>query len=206
MMKGLIGVRNGCCLTITRVLPYRGHSRVLSGRQGMIGQARGLLKRGLQSMRAVQTIRCRTDAWVFGPAAVAGVISVLLPGCAGQIPPPTSSIQAGLGCVDDSLECRNKRQAALGVLLADKSRAWVRQPADAAAYASGVRLFAYKKRKRELSCAELSIGHREAKAARPTLRAAAGTLTPGQIARGAMLGDEVGGELARERRKRKCKA
>jgi hypothetical protein len=157
-------------------------------------------------MRAGQTIRCRTAAWVSGPAEVAVLISVLLSGCVGHSPPPASSIQAGLGCVDDSLTCRNKRQAALGALLADKSRAWVRQPADAAAYASGVRLFAYKKRKRELNCEELSIGHREAKAARPTLRAAAGALTPGQIARGAMLGDEVGRELARERRKRKCKA
>ncbi|MFY0613516.1 MAG: hypothetical protein JXQ99_18425 [Hyphomicrobiaceae bacterium] len=113
---------------------------------------------------------------------------------------------AGLGCVDDSLACRNKRRVALEALLADRSRAWVRQPADAAAYASGVRLFAFKKRKREMSCTELAIGKREAKAARPTLRAAAGRLTPAQIARGALLGDEVGTELARESRKRRCKA
>jgi hypothetical protein len=129
----------------------------------------------------------------------------LLGACAAA-PKPMSQVSAGLGCVDDSLGCRNKRQAALNALMADQSRAWVRQPPTAAAYASGVRLFAFLKRKRELSCAELNIGQREAKAARPTLRAASAQLTPAQIARGAMLGDEVNTVLARERRRRRCKA
>ena len=127
-------------------------------------------------------------------------------GCVGTAPRIETPVAAGLGCVDDSPVCRTKRRVALDALLADRSRAWVRRPPDAAAYASGVRLFAFKKRKRELNCAELAIGQREAKAARPTLRAAADRLTPAQIARGAMLGDEVGSELARERRKRRCKA
>jgi hypothetical protein len=52
-----------------------------------------------------------------------------------------SPVRAGLGCVDDSLECRNMRQTSLAALLADRSRSWVREPADAAAYASGVRLW-----------------------------------------------------------------
>ena len=138
--------------------------------------------------------------------AVFGVVAGLGAGCATNAPITASPVAAGLGCVDDSLDCRTKRRAALDALLADRSRAWVRQPADAEAYASGVRLFAYKKRKRELSCDELAIGQREAKAARPTLRAAQGRLTPAQIARGALLGDEVGTELARERRNRRCKA
>ena len=127
-------------------------------------------------------------------------------GCVGNAPRIETPVAAGLGCVDDSPVCRTRRRAALDALLADRSRAWVRQPPDAAAYASGVRLFAFKKRKRELNCTELAIGQREAKAARPTLRAASDRLTPAQIARGAMLGDEVGTELARERRKRRCKA
>ncbi|MGI9475692.1 MAG: hypothetical protein ACR2PI_03235 [Hyphomicrobiaceae bacterium] len=127
-------------------------------------------------------------------------------GCVGNAPRIETPVAAGLGCVDDSPVCRTKRRVALDALLADRSRAWVRRPPDAAAYASGVRLFAFKKRKRELSCAELAIGQQEAKAARPTLRAAADRLSPAQIARGAMLGDEVGTELARERRKRRCKA
>ena len=138
--------------------------------------------------------------------AVFSVVAGLGAGCATNTPITASPVAAGLGCVDDSLDCRTKRRVALDALLADRSRAWVRQPADAEAYASGVRLFAYKKRKRELSCDELAIGQREAKAARPTLRAAQGRLTPAQIARGALLGDEVGTELARERRNRRCKA
>ena len=148
-------------------------------------------------------IRC------FGSLALCGALAVVAglgAGCATNAPIAASPVTAGLGCVDDSLGCRTKRRAALDALLADQSRAWVRQPTDAAAYASGVRLFAFKKRKRELSCDELEIGQREAKAARPTLRAAKGRLTSAQIARGALLGDEVGTELAREGRKRRCKA
>ncbi|MFT5508280.1 MAG: hypothetical protein ACI89J_001354 [Hyphomicrobiaceae bacterium] len=133
-------------------------------------------------------------------------VAGLAAGCAANTEKLSTPIATGLGCVDDSLRCRNHRRAALNALMADKKRSWVRQPPNASAYASGVRLFAFKKRKRELSCVELGIGQREAKAARPTLRAAAKSLTPGQIARGAMLGDEVGAELKRERRRRRCKA
>ncbi len=147
--------------------------------------------------------RCLGGGILAGAAVVTVGISA---GCATSTLEPASSVAAGLGCVDDSVGCQNKRRSALNALLADKSRAWVRQPSSAHAYASGVRLFAFKKRKRDLTCAELAIGQREAKAARPTLRAAKGRLTPAQIARGAMLGDEVGVELARERRKRQCKA
>jgi len=134
------------------------------------------------------------------------VLSLCLGACAAGSAKPVSSVKAGLGCVDDSIKCRNRRQAALSELLADQSRGWVRQSADAEAYASGVRLFAFKKRKRDLTCPELAIGRREANAARPTLRAASARLTPAQIARGAMLGDEVGKELTREHRRRRCKA
>ena len=132
-------------------------------------------------------------------------LAALACGCAGPKAQPSSPAAAGLSCVDDSLLCRQRREAALGALLADKERTWINQPPDAAAYASGVRLFAYKKRKSKLTCAELTIGVSEAKAARSMLRAASNRLTPGQIARGAMLGEEIEKELKRERRKR-CKA
>ena len=141
-----------------------------------------------------------------GGAMIVAVMTGMGAGCATGTLKPEASVAAGLGCVDDSLGCQSKRRSALNALLSDKDRAWIQQPSSAAAYASGVRLFAFKKRKSELSCAELAIGHREAQAARATLRAAKATLTPAQIARGAMLGDEVGAELARERRKRRCKA
>ena len=159
-------------------------------------------------MNARSTIPSLASSWLVGavPLALLPLCGLLLLACAGNAAPPLSPVRAGLSCVDDSLDCRNQRQAALEALLADRSRSWVRQPADASAYASGVRLFAFKKRKRELDCVELGIGEREANAARPTLRAASNRLTPAQIARGAMLGDEVGRELAREHRRRGCKA
>lgn len=140
---------------------------------------------------------------LFNGGVVIG-LGLLACGCAGPGATPASPVRAGLSCVDDSLTCREHRQAALQTLLADREKTWINRPPDAAAYASGVRLFAYKKRKGDLTCGELAIGVSEAKAARATLRLAADRLTPGQIARGAMLGDEIEKELKRERRRR-CK-
>jgi hypothetical protein len=88
-------------------------------------------------------------------------------------------------------------------MMADPQRRWVREPSSAAAFASGVRLFAFKQKKRELTCDELAIGQREAEGAAPTLRGPGGAgLTPAQISRGVMFGDEVSRELANERRRR----
>jgi hypothetical protein len=126
-------------------------------------------------------------------------------GCGGN---PIDAVEqapayGSYGCVDDSPRCIGERQAALKNLLADKSRNWVRQPASAEAYASGVRMFAFKQKKTELACDELAIGQREAGAAQPTLRAAAGRgLSPAQISRGAMFAGEVGKELAKEQGRR----
>ena len=90
--------------------------------------------------------------------------------------------------------------------MSDRQRTWVRQPAPAAAYASGVRLFAFKQRKRELTCDELAIGRREADAGPSVLRGPQGQgLTPAQISRGVMLATEVSRELGNEMRRR-CRA
>lgn len=157
--------------------------------------------------RAVPEVRASSGRSPVSGLLNGGVVigfAVLVCGCAGPAAKPASQVRAGLNCVDDSLACREYRQAALKELLADREKTWINRPPDAAAYASGVRLFAYKKRKRDLTCGELAIGVSEAKGARGTLRAASGRLTPGQIARGAMLGDEIEEELKRERRRR-CK-
>jgi hypothetical protein len=111
----------------------------------------------------------------------------------------------GLGCVDDSPHCVTERGNALKGLMADKSKAWVREPASPAAYASGVRLWAFKQKKRELSCDELSLARREADGAAPTLRGAKGGLTPAQISRGIMLAQDVSKELGNEFGRR-CRA
>jgi hypothetical protein len=125
-----------------------------------------------------------------------------LTGCSNA-EPPQAGLSRGLYCVDDSQACVAERSAALGRLMADKQRGWIRQPAPSASYASGVRLFAYKQRKRELSCEELAIGRREADAGPAILRGPDGrSLSTGQIARGVMLAQEVSRELATEMRRR----
>jgi hypothetical protein len=131
--------------------------------------------------------------------------TLLLGGCSLNLfsAPETT---ASTGCVDDSKECIDRRAAALRGMMADKDRRWVREPASPESYASGVRLFAYKSRKRDLSCDELAHGRREADAAPVSLRGpAAAGLTPAQISRGSMLAAEVSKELAAEM-KRRCKA
>ena len=114
--------------------------------------------------------------------------------------------RAGLACVDDSKHCIDQRGAALHAIMSDRDRKWVREPATPEAYASGVRLFAFKTRKRDLTCDELSIGQREADGAASVLRGpGAGGLSPAQVSRGMMLSSEVSRELATERNRR-CRA
>ena len=109
-------------------------------------------------------------------------------------------------CVDDSPACVERRSAALKEMMADKKRTWVREPANAHSYAAGVRLFAFKSRKRELTCDELAHGKREADGAPAVLRGPdSGGLTPAQKSRGTLLAAEVSKELAAEMRRRGCK-
>ncbi len=151
--------------------------------------------------RRVTTARRMTVAGVLAP--VVGLAAVLVGGCSNGSPQIATK---GLSCVDDSAGCIAERSAALNELMSDKSRSWVRQPAPAAAYASGVRLFAFKQRKRELTCEELSIARREAEAGPAILRGPDGrSFSTAQVARGVMLAQEVGRELGNEFGRR-CKA
>ena len=117
-----------------------------------------------------------------------------------------TSTPSGMGCVDDSSHCIEQRRTALHSIMNDKDRRWVREAPTPAAYASGVRLFAFKTRKTDLSCDELAVGRREAESAPAVLRGPGSTnLTPAQVSRGLMLGAEVSRELAAEM-KRRCRA
>jgi hypothetical protein len=112
---------------------------------------------------------------------------------------------AGLACVDDSPACISHRQAALRQMVGDSKRSWVREPATPVAYATGVRLFAFKSKKKELSCDELAVGRREADGAPGALRGPGGKgLTPAQVSRGVMFAAEVSRELGNEMGRR-CK-
>ncbi len=117
---------------------------------------------------------------------------------------PEVGTRAGLGCVDDSPECIQRRQATLRSMVDDRSRSWVREAPTPEAYASGVRLFAYKTKKKELTCDELKRGKLEADTARPSLASVGERLTPAQVSRSVMLAGEVGRELQREINRR-CK-
>jgi hypothetical protein len=130
---------------------------------------------------------------------------LLIAGCAGATVESPPLAPQGMACVDDSQQCIGQRMVALKGLMSDREKRWIRQPATPEAYASGVRLFAFKGRKKDLTCEELGIGKREADAGPATLRGAASRLTPAQISRGAMLAGEVGKELGMELRRR-CKA
>lgn len=131
--------------------------------------------------------------------------TLLLTGCSLNLF-SSQEVAVSNTCVDDSKDCIDRRAAALRTMMADKDRRWVREPATPESYASGVRLFAYKSRKRDLSCDELAHGRREADAAPVSLRGpAAAGLSPAQVSRGSMLAAEVSKELAAEM-KRRCRA
>ncbi|MBO0763277.1 MAG: hypothetical protein J2P50_01595 [Hyphomicrobiaceae bacterium] len=113
--------------------------------------------------------------------------------------------RAGLTCINDSLECIAQRQATLKAMLADKERKWVSEPATPQTHANGVRLFAFRSAKAELTCEELLRGRREAEAAPRVLRDQHG-LSPAQVSRAALLAAEVRRELAAEMNRRRCRA
>jgi hypothetical protein len=138
------------------------------------------------------------------PAAL-GSIALLTCACSGLFAPEDT--KAGLACVDDTKECVDQRQATLKTMLADKDRKWVKEPATAQAHASGVRLFAFRSRKKELTCEELAHARREADAAPKALRGPEGKgLSPAQISRAAMFAAEVSKELSAEMKTRRCRA
>jgi hypothetical protein len=134
-------------------------------------------------------------------AALSGLFAVM--GCASN-----NAIDAnqplGLKCVDDSSHCVAQRKQVLNIYMNDDTHAWVKQPVGPHAYASGVRLFALSKKRKELTCDELSHGKQEADRAPAALKGSDGAgLTPSQISRSLMLAHEVSRELGREY-KRRC--
>jgi len=141
--------------------------------------------------------------------AIAGITaSCVLGGLMSGCTTNRNSLEAAdlsrqMACVDDSPRCLAARKRALDALIADREHTWLQRKATANAYASGVRLFALKKSKRNLTCQQLAAGIAEAGNAPEVLRGRrGGHLKPGQISRGVMLGNEVTRELKRERAKR----
>jgi hypothetical protein len=137
--------------------------------------------------------------------AALGAVTLVGAGCSGLFGPDDN--RAGLACLDDSPECVDQRQAVLKSMIADKDRKWVKEPVTVQAHASGVRLFAFRSRKKELSCEELAHGKREADSTPKLLRGPeASGLSPAQISRASMFAAEVSKELGAEMRLRRCRA
>ena len=148
----------------------------------------------------------RTAAWLCAVLSLA--VPLMLGACSSlsswTLPLPL--LGTGPSCADDSATCIAERGALLRTMLNDKSRSWVREPAKPETYATGVRMFAFKGRKRDLNCDELAIGRKEADAAPATLRGEqAKGLSPAQVSRSMMLAAEVSRELQAEI-KRRCRA
>lgn len=144
------------------------------------------------------------------PASPRRMATLALLGCALAISacsggPDLGDNRAGLSCIDDSAQCVEQRQATLKAMLADQDRAWVKEPATPHAHASGVRLFAFRSKKSELTCEELAHGRKEAESAPKALKGTQG-LSPAQISRASMFAAEVNKELSAEMRKRRCRA
>ena len=81
------------------------------------------------------------------------VLFAVFGGCGG----PNVGTSSGLTCVDDSPHCIERRQQTLSYLVDSNDRAWIKAHPPAEAYASGVRLFALQRKKKELTCEELTL-------------------------------------------------
>lgn len=150
------------------------------------------------------TVRCPTGRFLI-PVSVAALATVLA-SCAAINLETAATEPPRADCVDDSPPCVERRGAALKEMLADPKRRWVHEPANAHSYAAGVRLFAFRSRKRDLTCEELAHGKREADGAPAALNGPhSGGLSPAQKSRGTMLAAEVSKELASEMRRRGCR-
>jgi hypothetical protein len=154
-----------------------------------------------QSPRADKGATMILDRLASLPTPLLVIAAVVLTACGSEYAGAPSS---GLTCVDDSPDCVSRRQRTLRYLVEDDDRTWVKAHAPPEAYASGVRLFALKHKKKELTCDELAYGHNEAQKAPGILRGPGGSgLTPAQISRGVILASEVAHELEAEM-KRRC--
>ncbi len=150
------------------------------------------------------TVRRPTGRFLI-PVSVAALATVLA-SCAAINLETAATEPPRADCVDDSPACVERRGAALKEMLADPKRRWVHEPANAHSYAAGVRLFAFRSRKRDLTCEELAHGKREADGAPAALNGPhSGGLSPAQKSRGTMLAAEVSKELTSEMRRRGCR-
>ena len=121
-----------------------------------------------------------------------------LAACSGTEPPPPPP-NAAAGCVDDSKHCIEMRGHALKAMLADGKRTWVTKPESPAAYATGVKLFAYRGTRDKLTCAELAHGREETRSMPQTLKpGSVAGMNDSRLAQVRDMSGQVHKELAKE--------
>lgn len=127
-----------------------------------------------------------------------GFGAAMLAGCATDGAPKLAT------CLDDSSSCIGKRQATLSTMMADPNRQWVAQRPSPVVYATGVRLFAWRKSQGELSCGELRSGINETASARATLAKPIPGASRTRIGQIIALSDDINAELKRTSRRKRC--
>ena len=140
---------------------------------------------------------CIAQRACLGMAALAA--AWLLGACTPISSSPEASNNPAAGCVDDSKHCIDKRMSTLKVMVADQKRSWVYQQESPASYATGVKLFAYRATKAQLTCGELSHGRQETADAALSLKSGS---VPGmndsRLAQVRDMSAQVSKELGRE--------
>lgn len=104
----------------------------------------------------------------------------------------------------DEASCANVETcvSVLKTMVADPERAWMHRPASPAVLANGVRLFAYRALKTQLTCSELAAAITEIETAAQAFSGSVAGLKPEQITRVRVLSVEVGTELQAENAER----
>lgn len=131
--------------------------------------------------------------------AIIALAGVALVSACTPISAPETSTNPAAGCVDDTKHCVDMRMSTLKVMVSDQKRGWVYQQESPASYATGVKLFAYRATKAQLTCAELSHGRTETADAALTLKSGS---VPGmndsRLAQVRDMSTQVSKELGRE--------
>lgn len=107
-------------------------------------------------------------------------------------------------CLDDSGACVASRSAAFKELVDDKQHAWVNRPASRSLHASGVRMFAFKATKGQLTCAQLTAGINEASSVPGALAGSMPGVSKDRITQAKALAEETRGELQKVRTSKRC--
>lgn len=106
-------------------------------------------------------------------------------------------------CLDDSGACVQQRLARLDAMQEDPQRQWIAQTPSTEEYASGVRQFAYRSTRGQLTCSQLSAGIAETAQARRVLAPSkVKDISAERVGQIIALSDDINRELKVERKMR----